>query len=275
MIQILYGLCVLILTGLCSVFNTTYQGVSVAVNLWLQGGILVMTSLLPVIRLLRRKPCSFLKISVWSAYAILNIVGFIWVISHYHMPINYAFNLCVADLGHLALSFNVSYMTINILIFVVGFLTLFCINVFSYSTVNWRKALRPAAWLIGSIVTILLVIAMIQPFRMHTKFERGYIPVAMSETFKSRIAKDVTGMDVEQILDYSHDLTKSLLTYSWTRQPFNEHRVTSTDCFGYAQVFATISNYALKTNKFPAKVKAVCGQVHFLGINVHPIVESL
>ena len=62
-------------------------------------------------------------------YASLYIVGFVWLLRHFHQPYEYAFERCVYDLETSATKWRISYHAINLVIFVVWWLGLMSANV--------------------------------------------------------------------------------------------------------------------------------------------------
>lgn len=132
-IAIPFGICVLFLNILGWCVGLNYKQISVYFNLYFQGIILAFSSLLPVgasiyawctsahllygIMLV----CTLLYFSIY-------VVGLIWMIRHYSGSTEQAFDLCVSDLKSLAKKWSVSYMTVNLIIFVGWWLALFVMN---------------------------------------------------------------------------------------------------------------------------------------------------
>ena len=63
-----------------------------------------------------------------AVYAYPYFRGFAWMLKHYHLPFNDAFNLCVMDLRHLAFQWHTTYQIVDLLIFVLAFLALLGLN---------------------------------------------------------------------------------------------------------------------------------------------------
>lgn len=126
--QRLFEICVNFLEWIGNTFHITYQQISVYINLYLQGGLLVLSAIPAlIVAIIHKSP-------IWIVATALNaavyVLGFIWMMVHYNLPqnINYAFDKCVDDLMILAQSWHLSYQQVNLLIFVLGFLLLLGLN---------------------------------------------------------------------------------------------------------------------------------------------------
>ena len=131
-----FMVCARFLLGLGKVLGLNYNQISVAFNLWLQGGIIVLTSVAPFVLSVMLLSKSF----TWEylAYSILFLCNFVfWLLAffimlrHYHLPIDHAFYLCVKDLEELADKCRMSYYAVNLLIFVFAFLVVIGWHVFA------------------------------------------------------------------------------------------------------------------------------------------------
>ncbi len=129
-----FALCVLFLRGLGKCFGLTYKQISVIFNLWIQGGVLVLSGCLPFVQSLM---CPFqapegmrwiIRICALF-YALMYLVGFVLMLRHYRLPFNRAFDKCVGDLLHIASVWHCSYHAVNIIIFVILFLLLISLNI--------------------------------------------------------------------------------------------------------------------------------------------------
>lgn len=129
-----FALCVLFLRGLGKCFRLTYEQISVIFNLWIQGGVLVLSGCLPFVQSLM---CPFqapegmrwiIRICALF-YALMYLVGFVLMLRHYRLPFNRAFDRCVGDLLHIASIWHCSYYAVNIIIFVILFLLLIGFNI--------------------------------------------------------------------------------------------------------------------------------------------------
>ena len=129
-----FALCVLFLRGLGKCFRLTYEQISVIFNLWIQGGVLVLSGCLPFVQSLM---CPFqapegmrwiIRICALF-YALMYLVGFVLMLRHYRLPFNRAFDRCVGDLLHIDSIWHCSYYAVNIIIFVILFLLLIGFNI--------------------------------------------------------------------------------------------------------------------------------------------------
>lgn len=127
----------LLLLGKC--LGLTYKQISVIFNLYLQGGVLAISGAMPFsIAIWRCIPAidvlGILILLVCFAYFSIYIVGYIALIKHYHTPMEYAFNLCVTDLQWISKKWKISYHAVNLIIFIVWWLSLVGVNMLvSYS----------------------------------------------------------------------------------------------------------------------------------------------
>ena len=129
--NILFKICQYFLLLLGKATKLTYIEISVIFNLWFQGIILTLSSFTPLIVLLYNGGFNshpYLSI-ITTIYAIVYIILFTLLIIHYKLPFNRAFNLCVYDLENIANKTHLTYQTINILIFIVGFLIAILTNI--------------------------------------------------------------------------------------------------------------------------------------------------
>lgn len=129
-----FVLCVLFLMGLSKILGLTYKEISVTFNLWLQGVVLMFSGLAPAAMV-------WWKIAndgswQWGGWAIVMttygaayIYGFVMMLQHYHLPFDFAFDICVRDLQQLAKRCNTTYQVVNLVIFVVLFIILAGLNI--------------------------------------------------------------------------------------------------------------------------------------------------
>ena len=127
--------CVLFLLLLGKLFGLTYKQISVIFNLWVQGAVLVLSGLAPfgiaVFKMIDSFSMWWLVLSVVLViYGIAYVYSFIKMLQHYHLPFNAAFDLCVDDLQRLAKKWHTTYQMVNLIIFILFYLILLCLNVF-------------------------------------------------------------------------------------------------------------------------------------------------
>lgn len=130
-----FMLCVWFLRLLGKLFGLTYKQISVVFNLWVQGAVLALSGLAPVVAAVFKMTESFslgwLALSVvFALYGMANVYGFIKMLKHYRLPFDAAFDLCVDDLKRLAGKWHTTYEVVNLLIFVLFYLFILALNVF-------------------------------------------------------------------------------------------------------------------------------------------------
>ena len=124
-----FRICVWFLDLLSNIFHITYQQISVYINLYLQGGALVISTIpVLVIAVVHR---NLFGIVISTLNVLLYVLGVAWMMVHYRLPRNivFAFNQCVNDLLYLAKEWHISYQQVNIVIFVLIFLVLIMLNI--------------------------------------------------------------------------------------------------------------------------------------------------
>lgn len=142
---IIFGLCFLFLTLVSKLTGLTYSEVSVYINLYLQGGILVISSFVilynSIIRSIKKLNLKSMVILICSIiYFGIYLLLYYLLFQHYGLDTGKAFNLCQKELWELGsllpiditnIKFNglwVNYYIINILIFIIGFLIILFTN---------------------------------------------------------------------------------------------------------------------------------------------------
>ncbi len=128
--QNLFRLCQHFLSFVGRATGLTYIQISVIFNLWVQGRVLVLSAFAPVAVLLyshgyKSRPG---LTAIMVAYALLYVILYILMLVHYRLPFEGAFYRCVDDLESIAQRLRITYELVNILIFVVLFLILLCLN---------------------------------------------------------------------------------------------------------------------------------------------------
>ena len=124
----------LFLLLLGKLFGLTYKQISVVFNLWVQGAVLALSGLAPfgiaIYKMLESFSMWWLALSaVLLFYGIAYVYAFIKMLQHYHLPFNAAFDLCVDDLQGLAKKWHTTYQMVNLIIFILIYLILLCLNI--------------------------------------------------------------------------------------------------------------------------------------------------
>ena len=135
MFRLLFKLCAGFLLFVGRIFHFSYEKISVVFNLYLQGTILMLSGALPFFASVYAaivEPTIFnlILMMVMLIYASIYYAGWYLMFKHYPPRWSESFLLCVNDLQKLCGIFHVSYVVINLIIFVVWWLTLLFVNVF-------------------------------------------------------------------------------------------------------------------------------------------------
>ncbi|MGN0232046.1 MAG: hypothetical protein ACI4A8_07535 [Muribaculaceae bacterium] len=120
----LFHVCTSFLVVLGKLTGLSYQQVSVAVSIYLQGALLALSAWLPSVAVVMAQnlltPALFVILLLASvAYAACYGYGFYRICKHYHGPMDFAFNRCVADLQTISRCIGLSYNALNVIVFVV------------------------------------------------------------------------------------------------------------------------------------------------------------
>lgn len=137
MINWLFLICVNFLNWLGKTTGLTYVEISVVFNLWVQGGLLVISALIPfVVALVHygNNTTNFVSVVLTGILLLIYVIIFCWVFIHYGTSMKYAFDLCVDDLLRVARFWHTSYNMINIIIFIMGWLAAVGMN----ATITWK-----------------------------------------------------------------------------------------------------------------------------------------
>ena len=129
-----FGLCVLFLLLLGKLFGLTYKQISVVFNLWVQGAVLMLSGMAPfgiaIYKMLESFSMGWLLLTIILAlYGTAYLYAFMKMLHHYHLPFDAAFDLCVDDLKRIAVRWHTTYEMVNLLIFILFYLVLLCLNV--------------------------------------------------------------------------------------------------------------------------------------------------
>ena len=129
-----FGLCVLFLLLLGKLFGLTYKQISVVFNLWVQGGLLTLSGLVPltvaVFKMSESFSIGWLALAIVLAlYGFAYVYAFVKMLQHYRLPYDAAFDLCVDDLKRIAEKWHTTYEMVNLIIFILLYLILLGLNV--------------------------------------------------------------------------------------------------------------------------------------------------
>lgn len=132
-VAIPFRLCVLFLVGLGKCLGLNYKQISVYFNLYLQGIIMVASGLLPLMASVYRFRADLTVINsmlvvCMLCYFSMYIIGGYCLIKHYSGDVERCFDTCVADLQKIADSWHMTYQMVNIIIFIIWWTTVVCVN---------------------------------------------------------------------------------------------------------------------------------------------------
>ena len=121
-----------------------------------------------------------------------------------------------------------------------------------------------------TVVLILLVAFVLSSFSLVKTHDRD-VTYSLPSDLKTQVRNEAEGMTQEQIIDYSLELTASILQF---------HRKNDIDggeanCVGYAQLCSAICNEALKVNGYSNRAKPVVGYVKNCGVNICTVLKSI
>lgn len=153
----IFGVCLFFLMTLSDITGLTYNEIAVYFNLYFQGGILVLSTL-PILyyagkNIIKDVSTKNIIITLFAIlYVTLFAYGFVEMYQHYTLDANYAFKTCQNELLELGKLIPVNielsnyreawtnYYIVNVLIFIVGFLSVLGLNLFI--TKKLRKSLK-------------------------------------------------------------------------------------------------------------------------------------
>ena len=123
--ECLFDICCKIMSGLGSLLGLSYKEICVIGNIHIQGGIWLLSAMIPFIVLMQHKQTSMIRktyLILAIGYGFIHSILFIMFCGRYSFPIMEGFDVCVKDLQHIAKNYSTTYQALNIYIFVVGWL---------------------------------------------------------------------------------------------------------------------------------------------------------
>lgn len=122
-------------------WGLTYEEICVIGNIYMQLAILLGSALYVAYVSVKRyhtvhTSTNSLIMICGIIYALIYVIFSGWVISHYAMPLNDAFYLCVNELVSLAIKYHTTYSIVNYVIFIIGFLILTVGNIILAVSLN-------------------------------------------------------------------------------------------------------------------------------------------
>ena len=112
-------------------------------------------------------------------------------------------------------------------------------------------------------IIVMVIVYLMLPLTL-TKINDRSNPYYPASPLQSEIREDTQGMSAEEIRKYSVRKTTKILSFTVK----NNLSKGEANCVGYAQMCASISNYAFRANNVNASAKPVVGYVMLCGVNL-------
>lgn len=123
---------------------------------------------------------------------------------------------------------------------------------------------------LGAVIFLPIVIVH-YGFSLSKDHDRSIETYKLSKSIKEKIRNDTDGMDYKEIIQYSMERTKEQLAFAKN----NDIPRGKANCIGYAQMGASICNYAMASNGMGYRAKPVVGYVNLFGINLCAIATKI
>ena len=158
----LFDICCRIMSTLGNMIGLTYKEVCVIFNIHIQGGIWLLSALIPVIALtwkLRKQVsvCKILYLIFAVCYGLCCSVLLSMFIVRY-FPIAEGFDICVKDLRSIAKAYNTTYEAVNIFIFIIAWILSIGWNIMIAKLIQKNKITLSVLAMAASAITLLTVI---------------------------------------------------------------------------------------------------------------------
>lgn len=129
-------------------WGLTYKEIFVLVNIYLQGGICLLSALWLTWNafrayLSRKTIFDAMLMAIGITVGGFYFAAFLWLCNHYAMPITDAYNLCYHEMKQLAREFHTTYNIVNYFIFILLFLTVVIINLAAGALMKMRTKKNP------------------------------------------------------------------------------------------------------------------------------------
>jgi len=125
----LFMICVRFLEWLGKKTKLTYKEISVIFNLWIQGTILLISGILPLLLLIITATYQPILVILSGIILFSNLFLYIWMFVHYKGSMNKIFDQCVYDLQELAMKLHTTYYIVNIVIFIILWILAVSMNI--------------------------------------------------------------------------------------------------------------------------------------------------
>lgn len=161
----LFDLCCEIMSGIGHLLGFTYKEICVIGNIHVQGGIWLLSALIPIITMMLRKQTSLTWKLFWAFAIILGIIHailFAVLCERYSFPVTEGFDICVNDLHYIAKNYNTTYQAVNIYIFVIGWLLSIVWNIMTSKLIlNNKTALSFVAMIISTLSLLTFMFSVV------------------------------------------------------------------------------------------------------------------
>ena len=157
----LFDICCKILSGLGSLLGLSYMEICVIGNIHIQGGIWLLSAMIPFIVLMQHKQTFLIKkpyLILAIGYGFIHSILFIMLCGRYSFPIIDGFDVCVKDLQHIARNYSTTYQAINIYIFVGGWLLSVGWNIMITKLILKNRILWSFIAMVITILSLLIFI---------------------------------------------------------------------------------------------------------------------
>lgn len=159
----LFDICCRIMSSLGDFFGLSYKEICVIGNIHIQGGIWILSALLPITALIwmlwkQRSFGRFLYLIFAVGYGLGSSILLMMFVERYSFPIIEGFDICVNDLRFIAKVYNTTYQAINIFIFVIAWLLSLGWNIMTTKLILKNKITLSFLAMIASFLLLLFFI---------------------------------------------------------------------------------------------------------------------
>ena len=132
----MFDICCQIMSSLGHFFGLSYKEICVIGNIYIQGGIWVLSTIVLLIATIKKKRKGVFSAGTYTVFCIF-IMSYFCI--RYAPPLAEAFDKCVADLRTIADLFHTTYEVVNIVIFVILWLVFVIMNL----VISLRNSKKP------------------------------------------------------------------------------------------------------------------------------------
>lgn len=131
-----FMICVVFLRILGRLTGLSYKQISVCINLYLQGVLLMISGIMPFVAMGINLCKSGITITntllllLFMSYGSIYVISYVLMCKHYSGNMDIAFDKCVNDLFIVVDYWKISYYMVNIVIFIIWWLTIIFVNAY-------------------------------------------------------------------------------------------------------------------------------------------------